>query len=237
MKLYHLRLGSQAKKEFKPEIPLNRGAEEDAVHERICLSDSIEGCLSSVSWGGNHLEEQVICRLSNKTTSLIVRVYVFDTESILSENLITPKQIIENGWVEDAGITHEHWVVNQTLIPESSFLIKITDYIDDDVMVNDYEYRVITSVTYEIVPDEQVPELYLMGNKVIFNGEINRKDVERVIEQISSYYGGCTKLHAVLRNNCWYVVGELDATEFEFDEADLMQFTNEYVLTDIKLSI
>ena len=53
MKLYHCSLDMNIIKEFKPRIPCDaiRLDSEDDIIPRICLSTSIEGCLSATPWG------------------------------------------------------------------------------------------------------------------------------------------------------------------------------------------
>ena len=95
MKLYHVNLEvGNIIKEFDPKIPLIRlrdGSENFSI-PRICLSASLNGCLSAVYWGGASFEDIFIdCDLS-----VPIRVYEFDTDDIDDNNLVTPEYLYKS---------------------------------------------------------------------------------------------------------------------------------------------
>lgn len=173
MKLYHINLevGNIIKK-FKPKIPLIRlrDGSEDSSIPRICLSASLNGCLSAVYWGGASFEDIFI----DYGLSIPIRVYEFDTDDIEYNNLITPEYLYKTDKVRDAMINQEYWVINQTLQPRKTYVIKINSYkegCEDDISYEDLEYcnnnnediedyinGVFTTIqaAYETVNDEDI---------------------------------------------------------------------------------
>ena len=64
-KLYHLSLIPV--EEFIPGVPTYRRPEENGAIKRICLSDSIENCLSAVSWfGSSSSPEDIMTEVGSK---------------------------------------------------------------------------------------------------------------------------------------------------------------------------
>ena len=191
MKLYHVNLEvGNIIKEFDPKIPLIRlrdGSENFSI-PRICLSASLNGCLSAVYWGGASFEDIFIdCDLS-----VPIRVYEFDTDDIDDNNLVTPEYLYKSDEVRDAMINQEYWVINQNLKPRKTYVIKISDYdesCEDDISYEDLEYcnnnededieayidGIFTTIqaTYKIVEDEnilytdtlKIPVEYLLKEK------------------------------------------------------------------------
>lgn len=132
MTLFHLSLENEKIEKFSPKIPEVRAFLEDGEIPRICLSASLDGCLSSVAWGG--------CKLHNVVgNSTKIRVYEFNEEDILPGNLIGSIELYQSGKVVDADETGEVWVINQELIPFKSYLIEITDYEGDEEEIISYE--------------------------------------------------------------------------------------------------
>ena len=123
--LYHVSIRSwEIIDEFVPRIPESRCElirENDSI-PRICLSDSIKGCLSGVSWGGLRLLTDPFFNKDDKIIA-IIRVYEFNRNSILTKHILDPEKVKNH--VLDAEITGEHWVVNQSLKPDNSHLIAL----------------------------------------------------------------------------------------------------------------
>lgn len=183
MKFYHVDL---CRKEiinlFKPRIPSHTLDDENTDIPRICVSSSIEGALGSVPWGGRNM--------CNKGEYMIFRVYEFDSSKIDLNSVITPKELVKNGYVPDALCYDEHWIMTPIkpdkvyYIIIESFYEKSEDYftsdfydlISNEINSDDFDYddyylgccTVISDLIYSIVPNEDI----LTGN--IF--EIDLKD-------------------------------------------------------------
>ena len=128
MILYHVCFAEFSEGDiFSPRVPDIRGAHEDNIIPRICLSSSISGCISAVPWGGLDFESTFI-ETSKGYRSYPIKVYEFDTEDIHEGNLITPKELYEKDWVRDALINDEYWIINQNLKPRKTYFIGVADY-------------------------------------------------------------------------------------------------------------
>jgi len=133
MKLYYIEQthSEEPLSVFKPRIPENRMSGENATTPRICLSSSLEGCLSATPWGGHNLP--------TKGKSEIFRVYEFDTNDILEGNLILPYDLFSQNLVPDALVTEEHWVINQNLSPRNTYEILINDFELEELLLCENE--------------------------------------------------------------------------------------------------
>ena len=150
MKLYHVSLDvGNIKKEFVPQIPESRMFGEDSEIPRICLSSSVSGCCSATIWGGSSFEDL----FWECGQHVPIRVYEFDTNDIIAENLITPDYLYKTDKVRDAEINNEYWVINQTLKPIRTYLINVIDYeetLADDITYEDKKYCMDNDVSSEI---------------------------------------------------------------------------------------
>ena len=121
MKLFHISRDVNLIERFTPRIPKYANKIE-AKESRICMSDSIEGCISAT--------EQWLSKIINNNTIVYdefteVMVYEFDTNDILDYNLITPEVLKIDKNVFDADLLKEHWIINQEIIPRQNYLIKL----------------------------------------------------------------------------------------------------------------
>ena len=135
--LYHISLKCWERIEiFSPRIPRGclNGVEENDTIPRICLSDSLDNCLTAVSWGGLNLIKDPPYKGNNFLA--VARLYEFDKENIKKENLLMPYQIAE--YVPDSLISNEYWVINQNIFPEKSSIIVLRDFFFD---VETMEYK------------------------------------------------------------------------------------------------
>lgn len=141
--LYHLSLNTDIIEEFTPRIPESRANWEDEINQRFCMSESIEGCLTAVPWGGSTLDDVFILAIN---TSKLIRVYEFDVEDIDPEDLIWSDEIYMDGLVHDAEVTKECWFIGKSISPSRSYLIELTDYLDRATDV--YYYDDIKHIKY-----------------------------------------------------------------------------------------
>lgn len=106
--------------EFYPRIPMDMIDGEDEEIDRICVSSSIRGCISSAPWG----QERALSFGDN----MVFRVYKFNKKDIDEANIISSQELYEKGLVGDALVCDEFWIVNQSIKPCDVFYINITDY-------------------------------------------------------------------------------------------------------------
>lgn len=141
MLFYHMELAKRDKIEtFVPRVP-DFCMPCEAHVERVCVSDSIEGCLSAVAWGGSHLDSHPI--------GTLFRVYVFD-----EEDYIVPECVATNYNVIDAIANREYWFLHEVQ-PIESFLIEINNFNwDNATMINGRGHVVVTNLDYRIVNEK-----------------------------------------------------------------------------------
>lgn len=126
-KLYHVSLDLNHPGIFDLRVPESRMKDEDSVTPRICVSDSIEGCLTASAFGAHYLGESLM------ETDDLMKVFVIDTEKLglTSSDVITPEQLYQYGKVDDANLTNEHWILKELVIPaEDQMVVKVTGFDD-----------------------------------------------------------------------------------------------------------
>lgn len=117
IKLYHVSfdLTEPLHKEFIPRIPGNSMKEEDETIPRICLSDSIQGCIRS------------ICGYP-KDDSGCACIIVWEHEFQEDNALCSWRYLYENNLVPDAAVTHEYWYTNKITLDGTIYKISNIEY-------------------------------------------------------------------------------------------------------------
>lgn len=116
--LYHTSydLGEPLFKMFVPKIPHNPETGEDNTQARICLSDSIEGCINAMEFQSSIA--------SNKQ---IIPIVVWEKEFSFDDPFLRDwKFLYEQDLVPDAALTHEYWYLTSIHMKGSHY--KITNY-------------------------------------------------------------------------------------------------------------
>lgn len=129
MILYHISTDLTKDGNFYPRIPEAMGLWEDNTTKRICVSASIEGCISAIpkSIGGVVSANNGVCK-----------VFRIDTEKLGIPNvdIIDALELYTNDCVRDAEITKEHWIRSGFTVPyEDIFYIRINQYTWEKVTV------------------------------------------------------------------------------------------------------
>lgn len=170
MIFYHMELAKVDKiNNFLPRIPYYIMDMEDTTIPRICVSNTIEGCLSAAPWGGLTLDAHPL--------GTLYRVYVFQTD-----NYIKPEILAHKYGVLDAIINKEYWLLDE-IKPIDDFLIDIKEYTyGSGIMVNGKEHTIIENLKYEIVNNNQV------GNVVNLKDYKEKKYYYEIIELIIESY-------------------------------------------------
>ena len=93
-----------------PTIPHRLMKNENAVIPRICLSDSILGCINAIGPGVflNTIELDVVVV---KIYYLAILVHEFDVD-INDKNLLTPSELVQKKLVPDALQNNEYWYLD-----------------------------------------------------------------------------------------------------------------------------
>ena len=152
MIFYHIELAKVEKiNNFVPRIPYYIMDMEDVTIPRICVSNTIEGCLSAAPWGGLTLEAHPL--------GMLYRVYVFETN-----NYMKPEVLAKEYGVLDAIINQEYWLLDE-IKPIDDFLIDIQGYTyGTGIMINGKEHTLIENLKYEIINDNQVGNIVNLSN-------------------------------------------------------------------------
>lgn len=115
-----------------PDIPYAMMEGENRDIERICLAESIEGCLTSIGW--NRLDTTFQDYLDEETDSLRVVILKFKMENLDKKYLTSPEELDAKGCVPDAYITREWWYG----LPVRPDEVEIKHLFDYDMNTNDY---------------------------------------------------------------------------------------------------
>ncbi|EEM25301.1 hypothetical protein CQ064_09095 [Bacillus sp. MYb78] len=120
---YHISMDLQHSGEFVPRIPSCRHQDkEDDVTNRICVSRTIDDCLSAIPSGGAHLEELNIEQRG------YYKVFKIDTEKLGIEDsdIVSSDVLYQEDLVRDAEVTNEHWILKGFQVAkEDSYIIKL----------------------------------------------------------------------------------------------------------------
>ena len=102
--LYHLSFDLEPPllRTFTPRVPKLTLPDEDRSVKRICFSDSILGCMNSVS--EVNIEDKY-----EEDGFLLAVLYCIDPRDLPSSSLITPEELYERDLVSDAPVTREYW--------------------------------------------------------------------------------------------------------------------------------
>lgn len=94
---------------FVPRVPKTAGNGENNSIPRICISDTLRGCINSIL--SSHIHNELMrCRARNETN---LDLYVYEVNSeIQSNEIIRTEELIESGHVLDATRTGEMWILS-----------------------------------------------------------------------------------------------------------------------------
>lgn len=120
MILYHISTDVKKDGHFTPRIPRHTMGNENREQLRVCAAPSIQACFTGLPGGGHQLVNL------NAQQDGFFKLFRINTEKlgISDEDILTPVQLTEHGWVPDAKYTLEHWIsVPFTVAEEDSFVI------------------------------------------------------------------------------------------------------------------
>lgn len=152
LKLYHLSRNIIKQDYFEPKIP-KYSSKNESKEKRICLSSSIEGAISSTFYQWFVVKNNIndnggTISLNNEQQLKFMPysealVYEFDTRNMKAENIIEP-HMLKNYNVYDAEVTNEYWIINETITPIRSYLIKLIqcNYLRNFKLLNDWLHEI-----------------------------------------------------------------------------------------------
>lgn len=104
---------------FVPRVPRTKGNGENDQLSRICVSDTLQGCIDSIL--ASHIHSELMrCRTYNETE---LELYVYEVSSeIPSDVIIQTEELANSGYVYDATRTREKWLLSPTRMKPHSIL-------------------------------------------------------------------------------------------------------------------
>lgn len=180
--LYHVSLKKHCYNKFTPKIPQSRSrktGENDTI-KRICLSSSIEGCLTAIPERGlEYFSDQ-----ESRGVPFLLYIYSIDESCIEKSNIIEPKELLEKKYVFDAGITNEHWIINQDIIFENPKLMRVVNLNEKELMIPTFtgeSFRIYSVVDLEL---ESSIESYGRAYEYHFANQEDLDKIKSIIDQI-----------------------------------------------------
>ena len=143
---YHVSLDLKHPGSFSPRIPENKskiGTEDDTT-PRVCVCETIEGCLSAMPGGGLEIE-------SLTDNQYYLKVFSIDTErlGLKKEDILCWDYLYQNNLVPDAEITQEHWILKPFEVEKiDSFLIRVTDWREESDDIIPYFVKQVADQKY-----------------------------------------------------------------------------------------
>lgn len=167
MKLYHVSTNMAHDGVFTPGIPHYRMSDEDATIPRICVSDSVDGCLSAMPKRDNDFGELVY------ENSGFFKVFVFDTDelSLTANDVVTSEHLYQNDLVEDAEHTGEHWIT-VPVKATNQYTLYVLNWEEDAVDSYPYEVERRLEEDEELDLEEAFHELYPERGDIGFTTQI-----------------------------------------------------------------
>lgn len=173
MILYHISEDLHHDGVFLPRVPSCQYDEEDGQIERVCVSESIEGCLSAMPSGGGNLESVLDSQKG------YLQIFRIDTDKlqIKNEHILTHETLYKEGRVCDAHLTQEGWITTSFTVPEEDrFIIKLRAWEET------IGYLVPHGETIPTEYDETLPFTYLITEPVYQFEQANKG------EEVSFYF-------------------------------------------------
>lgn len=172
--LYHVEYGwKEFCKEFIPRIPKTRTVEEDGTIERICFSDSIEGCLNGKA---DRLFE---CSENDCTKIMVYKMRIQDDDPYLKKW----REIYEEGLVPDAALTHEYWYLKRITLQGEA---KVVECVEDA--------RRNKRIDYIIKPEDREKAIEVIQKQEIDINDCLNEDICTIVnvklrELLCGWYG------------------------------------------------
>lgn len=158
MYIYHITKELDHRGVFVPRVPeYAEDYDEDCEIGRVCFSDSLEGCLSSVSWGSWDTKKNL------EDTEGVIKVFrLWITPELVQRGIIyTPEYLAKNDFVADAWATREYWLLQPyTFGSTETCYIKVLGYdiacLSETGIKPSSEYKsgdkdIITNLKYQVL--------------------------------------------------------------------------------------
>lgn len=179
-KLYHTSTSLDEVIEFIPRVPELRAPTENDSINRICLSSSLEGCLTASPYPGYRIHGHFFWQ---DNSSFLIRVYEFDIDELNVDKLIPPEYLYYSESVGDAYFTDEYWCM-EAIKPSRSYFIELKSVTRGSIHSLDYadlikltkegeelgkKYKFcdfVEGIDFDIVPEEKRSHILNLDYKV-----------------------------------------------------------------------
>lgn len=163
MKLFHVTTDLNHSGLFIPTTPYFHLEGEETSTKRVSLSFSIRGALTAMPRGGYLLQETL------QQNNQLLRVCELDIEKagLRMQDLILPHALVKNGFVKDALITEEVWVL-KTFQAQNVFDIRLQywEEFDEEIYPDWFNYKkepipimtVIDNIVFQIEKEKNKNE-------------------------------------------------------------------------------
>jgi len=178
--LYHVSIvkleDSQLK--FTPRVPTWRIENENDAIERICVSDSIEGCLRGIEYNIT----KSLWMQYNEEYQIPLYVYAIDENKLSKEELYTPEYLVENNLVPDAQESNEHWILKPVKF-ELVDTIKLSEEMYSIYEDNEIDYVDTFHFCFGTVNE------YLKNNEFKYTNKFNENKIYKIkdIDDVECY--------------------------------------------------
>ncbi|KZD63358.1 hypothetical protein [Bacillus cereus] len=156
---------------FKPRIPLDRLENENSSIARVCVAESIEGCLSAFPDGGKELLETLYVQ------EMHVKVFRIDAEKlgIREEDIFNSSRLYTTDLVADAENNKENWILREFVVPEKDqYIIKLKSWEDSfrpiipyNMMLKIQEYYGEKYFSYDMDPAEHLDQIQFYYEEIV----------------------------------------------------------------------
>lgn len=141
MILYHVSTDCNHNGYFIPKVPKNLGdGVVDNTIPRICFSETISDCLSSI------FKHEKLLRLHILENGPLFKVFVLNT-SIINVNILTPEQIKER--FNYSLLYKEYWIMEE-IECKDYFIINLKDFsfTEDEKIINKLTYSFSNTLSF-----------------------------------------------------------------------------------------
>lgn len=184
---YHITTDLDHNGLFEPRIPKYMFEFENKTVPRICVSDSIQGCLSAFP------DKDAL----GESQPRYIKVFEINTEelNLLPEDIINPELLYKSGYLDDALITNEHWIIKSFQVPaEKQAIYKIAWLEETGRLAVPYTvFREVKEKHEKEILEIKHKELLENDNEISFFNvmyfiEMNNNEYQREIINVSSIY-------------------------------------------------
>lgn len=117
---FHLSTRQLESTYLEPRVPGNRLVDEDGVTPRVCVSDSVIGCMSAI-------KDQMYGYIISQRDSFGKRepLYLYCVRKNAVKLVVTPQELAKNQLVRDALMNSEYWILDECVKMELFACIKL----------------------------------------------------------------------------------------------------------------